>query len=191
MNIPVLILPGLSDSGPDHWQTLWEQSNPEFRRVSHYDWHAPELDRWLDSIEKAIRECSIPPIVAAHSLGCVALAHCIASRHTRLAGAMLVAPADAERSGTAYDISSFAPIPKIRFEFPSVLIASSNDPWCTLERAQEMAHTWGSRFVNAGALGHINVAAGFGRWPHGEKLFADLEQECALSLFGLRLDARA
>ncbi len=182
MNIPVLILPGLSDSGPTHWQTLWHESHPEFKRVAHHDWFAPDRDQWIASIGRTIDECVAPPIVIAHSLGCIALAHCVASTAVQLAGAMLVAPADAERPDTKYDISNFAPVPRVRFDFPSVLIASSNDPWCTIGRARTMAGFWGSRLVNAGSCGHINVDSGFGPWPAGEALLHSLTEECSSTI---------
>lgn len=173
MATPILILPGLSDSGPKHWQTHWEEKHPEFIRVTHRDWYDPEPAEWLDSIDQAIRNCDMPPVVVAHSLGCVALAHWVRLTAGQLSGAMLVAPADAERTDTPHDISKFAPLPRVRFAFPSILVASTNDPWCTFDRAQTIAALWGSKLVNAGACGHINVAAGFGPWPEGERLLRD------------------
>jgi uncharacterized protein len=34
---PVLILPGLDNSGPEHWQTHWQKQNPHFVRVEQRD----------------------------------------------------------------------------------------------------------------------------------------------------------
>jgi predicted alpha/beta hydrolase family esterase len=47
----------------------------------------------------------------------------------------------------------------------------------SIERARALAQAWGARFANAGACGHINVAAGFGPWPAGEELLAELLRE--------------
>jgi hypothetical protein len=55
-----------------------------------------------------------------------------------------------------------------------------NDPFMTIERARCLATAWGAGLVNAGACGHINVAAGFGAWPAGEKILHELASECRL-----------
>ena len=52
----VLILPGLGDSGPQHWQSLWQRSDPRIRRVEQHDWHAPQLDAWCETLERAVGE---------------------------------------------------------------------------------------------------------------------------------------
>ncbi|PYM48393.1 MAG: hypothetical protein DME16_11120, partial [Candidatus Rokuibacteriota bacterium] len=38
---PVLVLPGYGDSGPEHWQSLWEAEDPACRRVVQRDWMLP------------------------------------------------------------------------------------------------------------------------------------------------------
>ncbi len=167
--IPILVLPGLSGSGPEHWQSLWEREKPNFRRIEQEDWYKPDPQRWIDGIERAVDECREDPIVVAHSLGCVALAHWAAyAGGGRICAAMLVAPPDGDRKDFPHDISAFAPLPRNKLPFPSVLVASSNDPWCSIERAEWIAEVWESEFVGAGPCGHINVAAGFGPWPGGE-----------------------
>jgi predicted alpha/beta hydrolase family esterase len=55
-----------------------------------------------------------------------------------------------------------APLP-----FPALLVASSNDPYCSIERARLLAERWGAAFVEGGDLGHINAASGHGPWPEG------------------------
>jgi predicted alpha/beta hydrolase family esterase len=47
------------------------------------------------------------------------------------------------------------------------VLASTDDPWMPLSGAAAWAARWGSRFVNAGALGHINAESGLGAWPAG------------------------
>ena len=69
---------------------------------------------------------------------------------------------------------NFAPIPLTRLPFPSIVVASTNDEYMTLERAQQVAQAWGSRLVNVGALGHINSASGLGLWPQGHALLQEL-----------------
>jgi predicted alpha/beta hydrolase family esterase len=168
------MLPGLSNSGEDHWQTLWERSNPGIMRVELPDWYRPNVKAWVEGIDRAVCHCATPPVLVAHSLGCIAVAHWAAVKNGRLGGALLVAPADVERAGASALIATFAPIPRIRFNFPTILVASSNDPWCTAQRARGFAEQWGSRFVDIGDCGHINVASGFGPWPEGMALLNEL-----------------
>jgi hypothetical protein len=88
---------------------------------------------------------------------------------------LLVAPADVESSRhTPEHIRGFAPIPRTPLPFRSVVVASSNDPYMALPRARELAYAWGAKFIDAGPLGHINVDAGFGPWPTGERILRDL-----------------
>ena len=130
-------------------------------------------------------------ILVGHSLGALLIAH-LAERHPWLpvAGALLVAPADADaatRAGrTLRDITAggFSPMPLSPLRFPAVLAASRNDPYLGFARAHALARLWEARFVDLGAAGHVNVASGHGPWPDGLKL---LEQVRALAaLHGTR-----
>jgi predicted alpha/beta hydrolase family esterase len=174
MKAPVLVLPGWLNSGPQHWQSLWERDHPEFRRVRQKDWNNPLVADWVTRLDDAIAGCSGPPVLVAHSLGCATIAHW-ASKHSRpVHGALLVAPTDLERSEAPEALHNFRPIPRARLPFPSIVVASSNDPWLTMERAAEFSSAWGSRLENAGPAGHINADAGFGPWPMGEMLLGEL-----------------
>lgn len=171
--IPVLMLPGLGNSGPDHWQTLWEKQNPEFRRIEQADWVEPNPEDWIFKIDHYVRSCPVPPIVVAHSLGCIALARWVA-RGARLHAALLVAPADVEQADVPHSVAEFAPIPLTSFPFPTIVVASSNDIWCTKERARVFAAHWAGELVWAGPCGHLNSDSGFGQWPEGERLLRRL-----------------
>jgi predicted alpha/beta hydrolase family esterase len=176
---PVLILPGWQNSGPQHWQTLWERAHPEYVRVQQRDWDYPVCSEWVETLERTLAQLSSPPVLVAHSLGCITLAHwAVSSRAQRfrrpLQGALLVAPPDVELPGTTTDVTGFAPVPLDRLPFVSILVASTSDPYCAIARAEQFANAWGSRLVNAGACGHINTDAGFGSWPEGEHLLAEL-----------------
>lgn len=117
-----------------------------------------------------MRFSSRPPVPVAHSLGCIVVAHWAVRQQTPgVAAALLVAPADVERPGRAAEVAEFAPISRARLPFPATLAASENDSHCTLDRARAMAVAWGSRFVNAGCQGHVNVLSG-----HGVALFQEL-----------------
>jgi predicted alpha/beta hydrolase family esterase len=87
-----------------------------------------------------------------------------------VAGALLVAPADADRGDCAAELKGFAPTPKKALPFPSILVASSDDPWIEIGRARSMASFWGSHFIDAGPQGHLNAASGIGWWEEGRQL---------------------
>jgi len=174
-----LIVPGLGGSGPEHWQSLWERSYPGTERVEQQDWDRPDRDAWISSLARAVR-ATPGAILIGHSLGCDLIGH-LADRQPDLpiAGALLVAPADvdAEDCLSPY-LLEFAPMPLARLPFPASVVSSTNDPYVTSERARFFAKAWGARFVNAGPCRHINIAAGFGPWPAGEKLLDDLVRAC-------------
>ncbi len=172
--IQVLIVPGYTGSGPGHWQTLWEQKHPEYRRVVQRDWHHPDLEEWITVLDAAIQGSSSPVVLVAHSLGCILIAHWQLRHSGDVHGALLVAPADAERDDAPAPVRSFSPIPLQPLPFPSLVVASSNDPYVSLERAQYFAKNWGSRFISMGACGHIDTTAGFGPWRRGEVLLGNL-----------------
>jgi predicted alpha/beta hydrolase family esterase len=115
-------------------------------------------------------------VLVAHSLGCALVAHVAAERpDLAIEAALLVAPADVESPRhTPQRLRGFAPIPRVPLPFRSVVVASTNDPYMALPRARELADTWGAAFVDAGPIGHINVEAGFGPWPAGERILRDL-----------------
>ena len=170
----VLVIPGWGDSGPEHWQSLWEKAHPDFQRVVQRDWLYPIGREWVETLAAGIRAAGGPVVLVAHSLGCLAVAHCARDATLPIHGALLVVPPDVERPDFPPTIEGFAPIPRARLPFPSIVVASRDDPFSELARAQALATVWGSRFVDVGAHGHINADAGFGPWPLGERLLDEL-----------------
>jgi serine hydrolase len=176
VSAPVLILPGLYDSGPEHWQSLWEAAHADFRRVKQDDWERPRCADWVARLDEAIRLTS-DAILVAHSSSCALVAHWAAGGPTgRVRGALLVAPSDPEAPSYPMGPTGFAPMPHKRLAFPSIVVASRNDPYVTLQRARQFAEAWGSRLVDIGDAGHINAASGFGSWPQGLVLLQELRQ---------------
>ena len=172
---PILMLPGYGDSGPQHWQSLWEAEDARCRRVVQRDWFAPTLPEWLSCLDDAVAACERPPILVAHSLGCVLVAHWARQARTPISGALLAAPADVDMIALILEaVASFAPVPLERLPFPSTVVASTNDVYVSVERAQTFARAWGSRFVLIEEAGHINTDSGHGDWPQGRQLLAEL-----------------
>ncbi len=175
----VIIVPGWRDSGPGHWQTLWAERVVGAVRVQQDDWVSPAREAWVDSIARTVLAQASPVVIAAHSLGCIATAHLPAEVQARIQGALLVAPADPERRGALAD---FAPVPFQKLPYRSVLVASSNDPFCPVRLAGAFARAWGSEFVRVQDGGHLNVASGHGHWPLGLALLQSLLGEGGLTL---------
>lgn len=170
----ILTVPGLGGSGPGHWQTLWEQARPDTTRVELGMWSTPHRNAWVTKLDRAISTARAPVILAAHSLGCLAVAWWAALAGQPygwpVAGALLVAPADVDATDAHPELSAFAPAPRQPLPFPSIVVASADDPWITLDRAHSLAVEWGSHFVDIGEQGHINAASGIGWWPEGQEL---------------------
>ena len=179
MTVPqVLIVPGYQNSGPGHWQSLWQVERPEFRRVLQRDWENTRRDEWVAGLDQAVRAAGAPVVIAAHSLGCVTVAHWAAGRR-EIVGALLVAPPDVEHEWAADAVKNFAPIPLEPLAFPSIVVASTNDLYADIDRARQWARAWGSRFVSLEGAGHINSDAGYGPWPEGLALLDDLIAQAA------------
>ena len=170
----ILIVPGYTNSGPDHWQSRWQQRLSSARRVEQDDWDAPARDDWVSRLLNTVEPCRRPVVLVAHSLGVITVAHAAPMLPPGIVrGAFLVAPPDVETPERAAAIGrSFAPVPRDPLPFPSLLVASRSDPYCAYERAEDFAFAWGSALLDAGEAGHINTASGYGPWPEGLMRFA-------------------
>jgi len=172
MTTTILIHPGLFNSGEGHWQTTWEASLPNARRVPQRDWEQPVRADWVDTLDNEIRNAPGPVVLAAHSLGCAtaawwAVTYGESAHASKLKGALLVAPPDVERADFPAFVTGFAPMPQVRLPFKALVIASSDDPWCAQGRAKTWADAWGAHFYDLGARGHINADSGLGDWGQG------------------------
>ena len=167
----VLILPGWQNSGPRHWQSLWE-AQYGYTRVEQHDWMHPLRGDWISRLEDLLLACDEPVVLVAHSLGCLLTAAWAShSKHTaRVKAALLVAPGDVALEAIRPLLYSWSPIALQPLPFPSTLVASRNDRYCSVERAELFATRWGAEFVDHGNCGHINAESGLGDWPDGYAL---------------------
>lgn len=175
----ILLVPGLNDSGAGHWQSHWQKDYPNAQRVELGMWDNPHRNTWVNKLNLAICRAGRPVIIVAHSLGCHALAWWAEyerpaanepAANEAVLGALLVAPPEVENAGVDPRLARFAPVLPNRLPFPSILVASRNDPYIGFGRAREFARTWGSRLVDVGCLGHINADSGIADWPYGRHL---------------------
>ena len=169
----VLVLPGIGNSGPQHWQTLWERQHSDWQRVNLGEWEGPACDDWVRALDGAVRACPSPPVLVAHSLACLLVAHW--AHHSALVpkGAFLVAVPDPQSTHFPVTARGFVPVPMAPFVFQSLVVASANDPLGSLAYAKHCAMAWGSMFVDIGQAGHINADSGHGEWNEG---YAMLQQ---------------
>ncbi|WP_339524598.1 alpha/beta hydrolase [Pseudomonas sp. EA_35y_Pfl2_R111] len=169
--IRYLIVPGWQGSADEHWQSHWQRSLPNSARVEQADWLNPKREDWVAELQRSIASDPRPTILIAHSLGCITVAHWAAQAPVeslrRVRAALLVAPADVERSNCPPALQNFAPIPQHSLPFPSQLVGSDNDTAASAARAIEMARDWGSDVAILSGAGHINVKSGHQRWEQG------------------------
>jgi len=174
-----LIVPGLNGSGEQHWQSFWERERADCRRADLGAWEDPEPDQWIQRLDEEIQAQPGPVILVAHSLGCIATAlwsqEYLHKRRDIVKGALLVAPCDPEAPGACHALQRFAPTPRARLDMRTILVASTNDPYASLNRAKLMAKAWGSEFVNVGTQGHINAQSSLGAWAFGQTLLGLLQ----------------
>jgi len=179
MRLQPIIVPGWKDSGPGHWQSLWERLLPHAVRVRQPDWSAPQPAVWNAAVAATVDAATCPALLIAHSLGCLAVANLPVPLRSKVAAALLVAPADIERPGAPDCLAAFAPIARQPLPFQSVVVASDDDPYCRLERAQQFARDWGSRLIVVPAGGHLNADSDLGDWPEGLKILTALRRRAA------------
>lgn len=164
---PVLLLPGIHNSGPGHWQTAWEQHHPLVQRVAQRDWDNPACAQWVASLEQAVRDTGPEVILVAHSLACLVVAHWAVQTTQHIHAALLVAVPDPAGPEFPTQATGFAPVPGLHLPFKTTMVASTNDPYGSTEYATACAADWGAELVRIGAVGHINSASGLGDWPAG------------------------
>ncbi len=169
----ILIIPGLGGSGPDHWQSRWGAKLPTARLVEQEDWDRPKLETWRDRIVEEATRATRPVILVAHSLGALAASHAAPLLGEKVKGAFLVAPPSAEiLAGIEAVDPAFTAKKFERTPFPTLVIASRDDPYAAYEASEDFAAALGAELADAGLSGHINSASGHGPWPEGLMRFA-------------------
>lgn len=173
MSATYVILPGIGGSGDQHWQTLWEQADPRFQRFKPSSWDQPLLADWVDALDRAVSSASGPVVLVAHSLACLLVAHWSAhSKTADVAGAFLVSVPDPAGPNFPAAAASFQAVPSIALAFPSLIVASSNDPYGSIAYAHQRRKQWNAGIVEVGPIGHVNASSGLGAWEQGRALLA-------------------
>lgn len=177
----VLFVPGLRDHVAEHWQTLLQAQVPGAQCVPRLGRDNLSCDAWVDALDRSIAAIAGPVVLVAHSAGVMMVVHW-ATRHSRpIHAALLATPPDFDSplpegypSRETLDAAGWLPTPRARLPFPSIVAASRNDPLARFEKVAELARGWGSGLFDAGEVGHLNPAAGFGPWMAALELVGSL-----------------
>lgn len=172
----LLIIPGLGGSGETHWQSLWFNKFENSTRIVQKNWNQPNLESWLKELNANILKLDCPIILVAHSLAVSLVLHWVQRNPiSTIKGALLVAPADVDSPDHTPEIlRGFAMMPISRLPFASIVVASENDEYVSLDRAQYFAEKWGSEFINIGSKGHINSESNLALWEEGQAILETL-----------------
>jgi predicted alpha/beta hydrolase family esterase len=177
----VLFVPGLRDHVADHWQTLLQARVEKSACVPRLGRSNLSCGQWVEALDAAYCAITGPVVLVAHSAGVLMVAHWARRCRRPVENALLAAPPDFESplpegypAMKALEDHGWVPMPRDPLPFPSIVAASLNDPLGRLERVCALAQSWGSDVVNAGAVGHLNPASGFGEWLQGAALLEDM-----------------
>lgn len=168
-------MPGRGIPRPEHWLRQWADTHPEYRWAPEPPGPPLILNDRVAALHAAVSESEESAIIIAHSAGCITTAVWAAANHAGPVRAALLVTPPCVRSFEPDDPSDI-PWPVIRRTLPfrSVLVASRNDPYTTFAQFEQLAEDWGADLVDAGAVGHLDSATGFGPWPDGERLVGRL-----------------
>jgi predicted alpha/beta hydrolase family esterase len=171
----ILVVPDAGDVLPGHWLSRWEAKLSTARRIRLQDGALPTLEAFVGAIVAETTGARRPVVFIAQGLGVLALVHAAPLLRPQAAGAFLVGPPDFPESGLPASVDpAFLPVPRSPLPFPSLLVASRNDPRGSFAVADDLANAWGSAFVDAGEAGSLSPESGHGPWPEGLTRFATL-----------------
>ncbi|MDC9603601.1 RBBP9/YdeN family alpha/beta hydrolase [Xenorhabdus griffiniae] len=173
--ITYLIVPGYTNSGPDHWQSHLERKYLNVVRVQQDDWQSPVREKWIHRLNETIEKTAGELFLIGHSCGAITISQWAAERKSnKVKGALLVAPADIDNPKAPLEIQVQRPLATSPLPFPSTLVCSDNDEFLSLEKARTLAIHWQSELIVLSGAGHIHTASGYGEWLAGEHLINDI-----------------
>ena len=136
---PLLVVPG-----EDRSERLeWRQRHARAPRAVPPPGAGPDRNRWAASVATSLEAFREAPLVLAHGFGVLATLRATSLFERCVAGAVLVAPADPD------DYGVLARLPATPLPYPTLLVASRDDPGIKLTKAGALATRWGSQFVVA------------------------------------------
>jgi uncharacterized protein len=144
-----VVLPGIGGSGERHWQSSWQRARPAMQRFVPGSWDAPQLDDWISTLNRSVGAAVTPPVLIAHSLACLLVAHFSVRSTLPVAGALLVSVPDPDAPVFPHaEAGTSAAVPEVALRFPTLIVASSDDPYGAVtyqvaakERSRRRSHT--------------------------------------------------
>src|SRR3990167_58533 len=175
MAVTIIIVPGYTNSGPGHWQSIIERKYQNIIRAEQEDWNNPVSEKWVEGLQRTIKSVSGNIVLVGHSCGVITIIQWAQKyQNMNVIGALLVAPADVDSEHAPKEIKVQSPIPTTKLLFKSIMVHSNNDEYLSKARALIFGEHWGSELIEIKNAGHINTASGFGEWKFGEKLIEKL-----------------
>ncbi|MFJ1844874.1 MULTISPECIES: RBBP9/YdeN family alpha/beta hydrolase [unclassified Streptomyces] len=179
----VVIVPGLRDHVPDHWQTVLADKIAGARTVPPLEKDRLSRDAQVAALDEMLSDISGPVVLVAHSAGAITTVHWAQRLRRSVKGALLAAPPDFDTplpdgypTPEVLRENGWTPTPRTPLPFPSIVAASTNDPLAAADRVADLARAWGSRLVDLGPVGHLNPASGYGAWPRAEEFVRELRR---------------
>lgn len=178
----VLIVPGLRDEAPGHWQALLSHERDAVVSMPALGRQNIDLHARIAAIESTVSSIDGPVIVVAHSGGAIAAAHWAwRTQAANVLGALLATPpAFVSPLGPEYPpLEKFKecgwlPLPSGPLPIRTIVAASRNDALGSYEQVSELARRWGAELVDLGEVGHLNPVSGYGPWPAARDLIERL-----------------
>jgi uncharacterized protein len=167
---PVLLVPGINNSGPDHWQSIWETRHASVHRVIQRDWSRPDCDEWVDVLDNAVRDSHEPPIIVAHSLGCLVVARWAAQQSRAAHAILLVAVPNPEGASFPREATGFSQLSNELRGRRIAMVSSTDDPFSSAVYTMQCVVDWNAEHISLRSRGHINAASGLGEWPEGWRI---------------------
>ena len=164
---PVLLVPGIGNSGPGHWQSLWQAKHPGVGFLRQRDWDHPVCDEWVETLDQAVGQAEGPPILVAHSLGCLTVAHWAARSDRPCFGVLLVAVPDPTGPVFPKEAIGFVTAPPALRKCRVTVVSSDDDCYATTTYTEEQVAAWDAEHIRLSGRGHINAASGLGDWADG------------------------
>ena len=162
----ILIVPNIGGAAEGDWPSRWRAKLSTARFVHPADLADRRREAWTEAVVWRAREVTRPALFIGHGLGAMAIADAgRAPKGADVRGAFLVTPPDEqglERLASADWSPARAPLP-----WPSVVVASRNDPFGAYAAVAALAADWGSELIDAGEAGGLDAASGHGPWPEG------------------------
>ena len=166
----IVFVPGYGNSINGHWQELWHKEFKNSYWVEQNDWENPNCDDWVEALNLLIQSLEGPILFVTHSLGGSTVVEWSKKHTANILGVFLVAVPDVQSVNFPEAISGYQTPPLEKLPFPSLVLASTDDPYSTVDRTAYFAKNWGSELTSIGDLGHVNTDSNLGKWSEGQNL---------------------